>query len=418
MFSREGDQSLGPQLIARLDRWAGKPLCAVLSLVERSRRPFATRAEAKSPPGAPRRMLFVKLIEMGSTVLATPAFAEAERLVGRDNLFILVFGPNRVIADVLPFFRPENVIAVDDRGLVRFALSLLRALMRIRRERIDTAIDMEGLSSASAIITYLTGASRRVGFYNFTAQGPYRGRLFNRELNYTFQHHVSKTFLALVRAAAVEGVAQQPFLKEAVDDTALAVPRFEPEPEELEQVRALLATRAGSQPHRIVILNPNCSDLLPLRRWPTERFIEVGKQLISEMSDVTLVISGAPSEAEEAARIAVAIGSERVLSLAGHTTMRQLLALYCLSDLLITNDSGPVHFAALTPMRVLALFGPETPKLYGPLGRRARALTADLACSPCVSILNHRISPCSDNRCMQAISTEQVLKAAKELLAS
>jgi ADP-heptose:LPS heptosyltransferase len=301
---------------------------------------------------------------------------------------------------------------------VRFALSLLRALMRVRRERIDTAIDMEGLSSASAIITYLTGASRRVGFYNFTAQGPYRGRLFNRELNYTFQHHVSKTFLALVRAAAAEGEAQQPFLKEAVDDTALAVPRFEPEPEELEQVRALLATRAGSQPHRIVILNPNCSDLLPLRRWPTERFIEVGKQLISEMSDVTLVISGAPSEAEEAARIAVAIGSERVLSLAGHTTMRQLLALYCLSDLLITNDSGPVHFAALTPMRVLALFGPETPKLYGPLGRRARALTADLACSPCVSILNHRISPCSDNRCMQAISTEQVLKAAKELLAS
>lgn len=409
--ARRGGGPLGPQLIAGLDRWLGKPACALLSLVERLR-----RLRARPEPAPPRRILFVKLIEMGSTVLASAAFAEAERRVGRDNLFVLVFRPNRAILDVLPFFRPENVIEVDDGGLLRFVSSLLRALARTRREGIDTAIDMEGLSSASAVITWLTGAGRRVGFYNFTAQGPYRGRLLTHELVYTFQHHVSRTFLALVRAAFAEPGEDGVLLKEAIETPSAGPPVFAPTRDELERVRGLLRSRGRAEPGAVVVLNPNCSDLLPLRRWPTDRFVELGRRLAAERPDLTLAVTGAPSERAEAERIADAIGSGRAFSLAGETSLSELLTLYCLADLLVTNDSGPVHFAALTPVRVVALFGPETPALYGPLAAGARAITANLACSPCVNILNHRISPCADNQCMQRITVEQVLGAARELL--
>ena len=401
-----------PDRIALIDRWVAKPLCAACSLFERLR-----RLRARSAPEGPHRIVFVKLIEMGSTVLACPAFAEAEKLVGRENLFILVFAPNRPILEVLRYFRPENVIAIDDRNLLAFAVGLLRALFRVWRERIDTAIDMEGLTSSSALITFLTRAPRRVGFYNFTSQGPYRGRLLTHELNYNFQHHVSRQFVALVRAAA-RSREEVPLLKERIPDQVIELPEFVPSSEGREEVRALLREAAGTDPGRLLLLNPNCSDLLPLRRWPSERFVELGKRLLVELPDATLVMTGAPSEAEDAARIARAIGSGRAFSLAGRTSLRQLLVLYSLADLLVSNDSGPVHFAALTPVPVVALFGPETPLLYGPLSRRARVLQAGLACSPCVNILNHRMSPCRDNQCMQRITVEEVLAAARELLAA
>ena len=64
---------------------------------------------------------------------------------------------------------------------------------------------------------------------------------------------------------------------------------------------------------------------------------------------------------------ASAIGAERAVSFAGQTTLRELLTLYTIADVLVTNDSGPAHFASLTPVHTVVLFGPETPRLFGSL---------------------------------------------------
>jgi len=123
-----------------------------------------------------------------------------------------------------------------------------------------------------------------------------------------------------------------------------------------------------------------------------------------------------PWHEERAEAVARSIDPERARSLAGRTSLRQLLVLYDMADVLVSNDSGPVHFAALTEVPVVALYGPETPQIYGPLSYRARTLSAGLMCSPCVNILNHRMSPCLDNQCMQQLSVDQVLSATRELL--
>ncbi len=407
---RSSPLSARPQQVARLDAWLGKPLCALLTLWER-----ALRCLRRPPLTPARRMLFIQLNEMGSTVLACPAFAEAERALGRDNLHVLVFAQNRPILDVLPYFDPECILVVDGSSLAGFALSLLHALCEVRRRAIDTVIDMEGLSCASALIAYLSGAARRVGLYNFSSYGPYRGRLFTRELNYTFQHHISHQFLALVRAAC------QPPGEELFKESnapLCGLPRFVPHPVELEALRVMLRSQLQREAARIAILNPNCSDLLPLRRWPLQSFAELGKRLANEHPGLALVITGSASERSQAESLALAIGSGVAVSLAGRTSLRELLTLYCASDVLISNDSGPVHFAALTPIRVVALFGPETPALYGPLGDAAVSVSLGLACSPCVNLLNHRISPCTDNQCMKRMSVDRVLEATRALLGS
>jgi ADP-heptose:LPS heptosyltransferase len=85
------------------------------------------------------------------------------------------------------------------------------------------------------------------------------------------------------------------------------------------------------------------------------------------------------------------------------------MVLYTLSDILVTNDSGPAHFAAMTPIDVVTLFGPETPALFAAPSARNLPLWAGIACSPCVNAYNNRQSACRDNRCMQVITVDQVL---------
>ena len=194
-------------------------------------------------------------------------------------------------------------------------------------------------------------------------------------------------------------------------------PLFVPEAGELQQMRERLGV---ARP--IVILNPNASDLLPLRKWQTENFKTLAQRLLNAYPSSLIVVTGAPSEREAADAFCRDIGSARVVSLAGQTSLRELLTLYSVADVLVTNDSGPGHFAALTPIRAIVLFGPETPRLFGPLihpGTPASTeIWKELACSPCVSVFNHRLSPCTNNVCMQLITVEEVFEAVRTAVAS
>ena len=126
-------------------------------------------------------------------------------------------------------------------------------------------------------------------------------------------------------------------------------------------------------------------------------------------ADVGIVFTGAPSEAPSVEELVQQVGSSRCVSLAGRTTLRQLLVLYGLAEVLVTNDSGPAHFATLTPVDVVVLFGPETPALFAARSPRTHPLWAGLACSPCINAYNDRNSTCRDNLCMTEITVERVL---------
>jgi len=130
----------------------------------------------------------------------------------------------------------------------------------------------------------------------------------------------------------------------------------------------------------------------------------------------TLIITGTASERESGRSICREIASPRVFNLAGETTMKELLTLYTMADVLVTNDSGPGHFASLTDVHNIVLLGPETPRLFGAIGGNHHCLSASLACSPCVNVYNHRFSPCKNNRCMEAISVDRVLNVIKKCI--
>ena len=167
----------------------------------------------------------------------------------------------------------------------------------------------------------------------------------------------------------------------------------------------------------VVLVNPNAGELLPQRRWMISRFAELIRRIIAEHDDVLVLITGAPQERAEAEKLAAQCDSHRCVSIAGSLALVELPPLYSLATLMVTNDSGPAHFAAASGLPTIVLFGPETPDLYRPLGN-STAIYAGLACSPCVSASNHRKSACDNNVCMSAISVDEVFRAVDAVLAA
>jgi ADP-heptose:LPS heptosyltransferase len=394
-----------------IDRLVGVPLCAGLTLVRRliGDRFVPERVEV------PRKVLFVKLAEQGSTVLAYPAISRAIKLVGRENVFFLVFEENRFILDAMGLIPLCNVITIRHKQPFELAWQALRALMRVRRERLDAAVDLEFFSRGSAILTFLSGAGQRVGFHTFFGDGPYRGDLMTHRLSYNPYLHTSQIFLLMV-AALDQPVPRSGKLSVPVPQIDKWVPDFTPAAGEQDQVRSLLQRETGNDGEpQILLLNPNASDLLPLRKWPADRYVSLARRLLDAFPDIYIGLTGAPDEAGPIEAMVQEIGSPRCFSLAGKTTLRQLLVLYTLAELLITNDSGPAHFAAMTQVHTLTLFGPETPALFGARTPRAITIWQGLACSPCVNAYNNRQSSCTNNVCMQTITVDRVFDEASKV---
>ena len=143
--------------IRALDYWLGVPACALLTGVRairtRLRRPTNLAASARQ---APRKILFLKFIEQGATVLAQDAIARATAWVGRDNVYFCVFDTNRAIVDLIGTIPPAEHHRDPGPRLLACLVDFWTALRTVRAAGIDTAIDMEFFSRASAIFAFLT----------------------------------------------------------------------------------------------------------------------------------------------------------------------------------------------------------------------------------------------------------------------
>jgi len=392
------------------DRWLGIPACALLTLW---RRLF----DGRSATGPVERILFLKLVEQGATVLAYPALRAAVERVGAENVFFMVLAENRPILDLLDIVPPENIIAVPTGGLVTTLRGMLQAIARVRREKIDSVLDYELFARSSAVLAYLSGARRRVGFHSFHGDGPWRGDLMTHRLGCNPHLHMQ-----MVMSVMVEALDSDPHTLPALDiDTqrlGTDLMRFEPPAAERDEVARIIDAAGGAiAGGPLILLNANASDLLPLRKWNSDRYVDLARRLLQQFPAARIAFTGAPSEASAAGELVRQVGSSRCFSLAGRTTMRQLIVLYTLADLLVTNDSGPAHFAALTGIDVITLFGPETPAVFGVKGPRSHIIHAGLPCSPCVNAANNRMSACTNNICMQAITVGQVFDRACQVLA-
>lgn len=399
-----------PDLMRRLDRWIGIPLCWSLTQLRRAKALLSGGRAAGTLP-APRRTAFILLSECGSMVLADPA---VRALADDENskAFFVTFAQNRPALAITGTVPDDRIFSFRiDRPL-----TLLRDVWRWRRwlraHRIDAVVDFELFSCLSAALCALSGVRRRAGFHAAAGGiGLYRGDLYSHQAAYDPLRHIAHNYLALADAVLDRPSSTSPDLPQPVRRVLHA--------SETAVVRALLSSvlpAAGGR-SRLLLVNPNASEFLPQRRWPVPHFVALICRLLDRHADLQVLLIGGPGDAGTTEMIAEAVADARCADIAGRLALPELPALFAVADALLSNDSGPAHFAAVAGLPVVVLFGPETPALYRPLGR-ATAISANLPCSPCVNVTNQRKTRCEDNRCMRAISVDAVIGAVEAVFAS
>ncbi len=390
----------------KIDQILGTFICRVLSFFYY---PFANRADKTKAD----KILVILLSEMGSLVVSSRMFEYLKARYPKATLYLLTLERNKEVVDLLGHVPKGNLLTINDASLVKFCLDSLQTLRSLRKEGIDTAIDCELFSRISSLFSFLSGARTRVGFHRYTQEGLYRGNFINRKVLYNPYYHISKQFVTLVDAINSTTI---PKVKTPATNYTDYLPKLKFSEYDSNKMLDRLKKDYGYSTKKKMILIYPSGGLLSIRAWPKEYFVQVAKTFLKKGYAVGVI--GLKPDRPLGELIIAQCNSADCMNLAGYTkTIKELLIILNIASLLITNDGGPGHFAALVRIPTITLFGPETPVLYGPLSPNAVNLFSQLNCSPCVTAYNHRNTPCDgDNVCLKLITPEDVIAKALELL--
>jgi ADP-heptose:LPS heptosyltransferase len=361
-------------------------------------------------------VLFIELVEMGSAVVAYPSIQELKDAYPDSQLFFLAFKEVKAIVALMGIIPTENIFTIDNSSALTLLRDTLKFIFYARKKHIDTTINLQMFVRYSTILSYLCGARKRVGFFRYTQEGIYIGDFLTHKVSYNPHIHTVYSFLALVRALQASQ-EQIPLVKAPVDRKKPSLPKINSTSCAKKNIWGILQGINKDIDHTktLVVINPNASKLFGMRKLPIDSYVRL-VELFLQDDDVYVAITGVESEKPDAAYICQAVKNKRALDLTGATTLRQLLDLFDIAKVFITNDSGPAHFAALTNVHVMVFFGPELPDRYAPLTDKCTVIYSNYVCSPCVSPYNQRLTPCNDNLCLKTINVESVYNIAKSLL--
>jgi len=393
------------KLMRRLDYWLGIPLCFLFTFFVHFSKLFLFKEKKKDI----KKILFIKLSEIGSIILAYPLLQCTKRRYPQSEIFFLSFKENEAILEVLKISK-DRILSIRKGSIKEFILDTLRMIKKLRKENIDVVFDLEFFSRFTAILSFLIKAKKRVGFYHYTFEGLYRGELLTHKIQYNPLIHISKVYLSFLQVIEKEK-KNTPELEEKINEDDINLPKFAASEQEKEEMLNKLKDAGINEKAKLFLINLGEGNI-PLREWPLENFISLSKMILEDDEENCIIIVG-KNLSYKVKEFCKKFSEKRVINLAGKTTLKELLTLFEISEALICCDCGLAHLASLTSVKKFVIFGPESPLVFSPLGENAYIIYSNLPCSPCLSVLNHRCSACKDNKCLKVIKPEEVYRVVK-----
>ena len=379
-------------------------------------------ASGKALPSG-RSVLIVLFGRIGDVIFTLPSVQALKRArpdisvdwLVEDRCADLLLG-HPALRQVFLFRRGDYSRAVKDRRYGQ-ALGILGGLVRsLRQERYAAVLDFQGLLK-SGVATFLARGDLKLGSPSTYGRMREGAGLFSRQVPMAQEGlHLVERHLLVVRELLGEAVSPEP-LRLAFTE------------EEHHHVRSLV----GSSPY--ILIHPFAS--WTTRNWPSSSWARVVRELSGRGFRIALAGAGGATQEEMKAEIerSVSVG---LVDLLGRLSLRELSLAMGLSEAVLAVDSGPMHLAASTGTRVVALFGPTDPVRLGPYGPRVgargeeemgpngRVVTAGLPCQPCMMRRCPIGTPCQDRLEPGAViaAFEEVLRGqvkagqARELMES
>lgn len=342
--------------------------------------------------GGQQKILIVQTSFLGDAVLTTPLLSEVRRRFPEAELAVLCTPQARNLFAGNPDI--DEIITDDKKGEGKGWLGVWRKAKDLRSLGFTIAISPHK-SFRSALLLFLAAIPLRVGFRQ--SAGWF---LYHRRVKRDPTRHDVERNLSLLRPFGIDPVDCQRVLRAEVDSrTRETVERL---------FHSLGIQRSGP------IFGMNPGSVWPTKRWTAEGYAELMIKLRKEYR-CQILLFGAPEDEPIVTRIQQFAGHIG-LSLVGKIDLQQLACALDWCDLLITNDSGPMHIAVARRVPVVAIFCATTPSLgFYPYSSGAVVVEKELPCRPCSSHGGRRC-PLGTEDCMRLIKAEDVLRGVERLL--
>lgn len=329
----------------------------------------------------PFRILVRSSNWLGDAIMSVPAVRAIKN--GRPDAHVTIAAPGKIA----PVWK---LVPEVDAILPLPGNSLLAAVRSIREQQSFNVAILFPNSFRVALEALLSGVRRRVGY-----RGHARRLLLNQIIPELKRpgplEHQSCRYLRIAAECGANSVGEA--VRFAGDANGAS---YSPAQAEVD----LMSPKLGLCPG---------AEYGPAKRWLPERFAEAAAKVAAQ-APVQWVLFGTSKDAEIGEQIAAGLGDSCVNRI-GQTTLDQLIVGLRECCLLLTNDTGTMHLAALLGIPVVAIFGSTEPGLTGPLGDRHIVLRHHVECSPCF------LRECPiDFRCMKAVAVEEVVEAVLSIL--
>jgi ADP-heptose:LPS heptosyltransferase len=337
-----------------------------------------------------------KYVGMGSIIQATPLLQTLRKNYPQAHIIFLSRASNKSLLRHFPFI--DEVITIEDENFFTLFRSTLKALIRLWKHNPGVLIDLEVYSHFSAIISSLSLAKNRLGFIK--NENNYRRGLFTHKVYFNQKSLISEAYLRFAELLGCRDLSRDLYR------IILS--------EELKTSESYLKKAGISIREKYIVINPNASDLRIERRWPAEKFIAFILELLERKPGHKIVLTGSTAEESYVNSITSAIENSRLINTCGKLDLEGLISLIDNAEVLVSNDTGPMHLGYAQQKKTVALFGPADPEQFTKNGEEY-VIYKNVACSPCVHTF--LTPPCKgNNRCMKDIEVEEVLNIVEYAL--
>jgi len=362
-------------LLKFIDHWVGGLICLVLALFNRACHPFYKRyltVPRESLP--PRNILIIKFFGLGSITLASALLSNIRNTYKDSKIIFLTFKDNLSILETLSL--ADEFLVIDTKNPFVLISSIWRTISYCHRCKIDIAMDIEFYSKFSTIMSFLSGAPLRMGFYIARF---WRDSLVNVPIYFNYSRHILEIYGMFASALQIENQDLYPKGLTISDDKKKDLLLF-------------LKNKNVPDLKNTIGINIHASDLALGRRWPLPKFVALVEQFLTRYGQWSIILTGVKSEkaySQEFLSLLPAEWHGRIINLTGELSLNQFLALLSQLPLFITNDTGPFHLAKAVGTRTISLWGPGSVDLYGPYQKEKDlhdVIYKRYPCSPCLYV--------------------------------
>ncbi len=365
-----------------LDRYIGNVICFILSFFK-----LFSKKDVKI-----KKILIIQLWGIGESVLTLPSINVLRKKFPKASIDILLTERNKDV-----YFKNKDLdklisIKLDPISIKLFILKNLK--------KYDLIVDMEEYLNISSIISFFTG-KKRIGFSHNI-----RSNLYTDTVKYNDKQHTAQTFSDLLKKVGINFKVNK-------------LEKLNYSPNDKKTIDNLFLKNKINKKNLVVGIVPGAAESGRSRMWPKENYSELCNNL-NKKKNIKIIFIGSEEEKGLINEVISKIKEkDKVINLAGKISIRELFYLVERCDLIISNDTGPMHISAAQGARTIGLFGPNLPARFSPLNKKSISIYKGNICeySPCINVHKGEVPDClypkdskEYQKCMKNIGVMNVLK--------